>query len=445
MRPVREIDPAFFASDEPFVDHLPLLDAYLARLGRNRPLAGCHVLLVQHQLSNQVTMVRALIELGLRPERLWWLDIPYTSSAAVREYVRSSFGVPREHLSRSRFPVLKPYAPFQHRRAIAMLLDLMAQTGRDAPLLVLDDGAYVLEAIASLAPARRPTRIAIVEQTTRGFIKLAANATLRRAAAGLPLVDVARSSPKRTLEPPFIAMAVCAELSSHLTRHFPDGLRGKCLVLGYGAIGEQVACYVRHHFDIPKEQVHVHDRSPEKSALARRRGYPAWSRDDFNERFSLVVGCSGEASFKVGDAAFLEPGALLVSASSGAVELSRQDFIELADASPSDDIHVVRDGLRPYDVHANLTIQLPDGPVEFVNGGFPVNFSGRRTVCPTEFIQPTPTMMVAAAVQAAESLERNACGVLELEPDFCTWVDPPFRALLGERVEWLLPVPDAAW
>jgi S-adenosylhomocysteine hydrolase len=445
MRPVRAIDPAFFAADEPMGEHLPLLDAYVDSLGGARPLAHCHVLLAQHQLSDQIAMVRALLELGLRPDRFWWLDIPYTSNAAVRDYVCTQFGVAREQLVAAQFRVLEPYAPFQHARAIKMLLDVLATTGPDAPLLILDDGAYLLEAIASLTPARRPKHVAVVEQTTRGFIKIAGNASLQRTAATLPLVDVARSQPKRTLEPPFIAMAVCAALEPHLKKHFRHGLQGRCLVLGYGAIGEQVTCFVRHHFRVPKEQVFVYDRTPAKAELARQRKYPDWPRHDFHVDFQLVIGCSGEASFTVGDAAYLEPGALLVSASSGAVELSRQDFIELAEASPSDDIAIVHEGLDPYDVHADLTIRLPHGSVRFLNGGFPVNFSGRQTVCPTRFIQPTPTMMVAAAVQAAGALGRGTRGVLKLDAGFCDWVDPLFRRTLGARVEWLLPAPDSAW
>jgi hypothetical protein len=326
-----------------------------------------------------------------------------------------------------------------------MLLGVMDAVGRDAPLLVLDDGAYILEAIASLAPARRPTRVAVVEQTTRGFIKLNRNAMLRKVVRGLPLVDVARSTPKRSLEPPFIAMAVCAAMEPHLQRHFVTGLNGPCLVLGYGAIGEQVASFVRHRFGLAKSRVAVYDREPTRLAAAHRRGYPVWSREDLDTRFSLVVGCSGEASFTVGDSAYLAPNALLVSASSGAVELSRQDFIELAEATAGDDVALLHEGVDPNDVHASLGIRLPESVVTFVNGGFPVNFSGRLTVCPTRYIQPTTTMMVAAAIQAVKALEGGGAGVIALEADFCAWLSQAFRELLGDRAAWLEPVPDEAW
>jgi hypothetical protein len=53
-------------------------------------------------------------------------------------------------------------------------------------------------------------------------------------------------------------------------------------------------------------------------------------------------------------------------------------------------------------------------------------------------------MMVAAAVQAG-ALGHATRGVIKLDSSFCHWIDPLYRLMLGERAEWLLPVPDSAW
>jgi hypothetical protein len=90
-------------------------------------------------------------------------------------------------------------------------------------------------------------------------------------------------------------------------------------------------------------------------------------------------------------------------------------------------------------------MRLVDRRVTFVNAGFPVNFNGRLTVCPTRYIQPTPTMMVAASVQAVRALRDGRRGVLELDAAFCDWIDRRFRRILGDRVDWLLPPPNDAW
>jgi hypothetical protein len=440
-RPVDQIPAEFLDPPQEIVERAELLDAWLA-LGHGRPLAGVTAMLIQHQLSDQVPMLRALFALGLAPERTWWLDIPYTSNAALRAYVRDRCQVPADQLGASDYGLLDPYAPFQHRRAVDMMIRILERSPET--LLVLDDGAYVLEALASLRPDRRPKRIAVVEQTTRGFIKLEQSAALRRVARAGPLVDVARSRSKRTLEPPFIAMAVSASLKPHIDRHFGSGFRGPCLVLGYGDIGQHVTAFIRRHFELPKAAVYVHDSSGRRAAVARRRGYPLWDRDG-DVRFQLVVGCSGQASFGIGDHEALDDDALLVSASSGSVELSRQDFIELADAAPSDDIAIRRHGIDVSNVHASIPIDILGRCATFANGGFPVNFTGRLAISPPPYMQPTRVLMVAAAVQAVRALDHDRTGRQELDPCVHDWLEPAFRELLGPREHWLNPPTRDAW
>jgi hypothetical protein len=387
-----------------------------------------------------VPQLAALLTLGLDPRQVHWLDIPYTSHEEVRIHARDVLGVPDRNLARHRYRVLAPYAPYQLSRAIDAVLEI-AREG-NGTLLVLDDGAYAIEALAGLGPHRWPRRIVIVEQTTRGLIKLRNNASMRRVAGLLPVVNVAGSPPKRLLEPPFIAMAICSALKPRLDQLFAQGRRSHCLVLGYGAIGEQVAHWVRKSFGLEYAQVHVYDPDPAKQDKARERKYAFWDRANLVPQFRLVIGCSGEASFSMGDSVYLEDGALLVSASSGSEELSRQSFIELADVSDLDDVQVARGGLDEGNIHADLRIRLVDRQVTFANAGFPVNFDGRLATIPTEFMQPTATMMVAAAVQA---IETEKPGLHDLDPSFCVWIDQRFRTFLGPDVHWLMPPSQEAW
>lgn len=441
MRPIEAIDPEFLEFDSSIPENLPLLDALVSQQRDRQPLAGYTVFLVQHQLANQVPMVKALIDLGVNAGKIHWLDIPYTAHHEVCTFVQNEFNVPSENFSDPDYRALDPYVPYQRRRALECLQRFID----DPPekLLVLDDGAYFLEALSSIHPGRRPARIAIVEQTTRGLIKMQENAALRATGNTVPIVNVAGSVPKRILEPPFIAMAICASLKPHLDDHFAGGgRRCRCLILGYGSIGEQVASFVRRYFGLERDQVYVYDTDSRHIETARDRGFKWWDSEDLNTRFDLVIGCSGRASFKVGDYAYLEDGALLASASSGVVELSRRDFIDLADVSDIDDIEIDRARLDNESIHTDLHFRLVDRTAIFVNAGFPVNFDGRITVVPTRYIQPTPTMMVQAAIQAVATSDR---GLVELDPQFCDWVDGEFRTLLGEKASWLIPPPDEAW
>jgi S-adenosylhomocysteine hydrolase len=412
---------------------MPVLDRWLERFGQDRPLAGVTVLNIQHQLGNHVPQTQALLHLGVAPQDVLWIDIPYTSTPAVREAL-FAFGIPPENFVVSDFHLLGKYAPYQRTRVQRVLRELL--TDPPERLLVLDDGSYMLEALATTRG--RPPFLSIVEQTTRGLIKIEDSAVLERCAREIRIVNVARSKPKTTLEPPFIGLAVTDALRRRFgTTLDPSGTE-RCLVLGYGAVGRQVAAFLQ---GFRPNAVFVHDPVKERMKEAVNDGFRTWGREP-DIRFKLVIGCSGRASFGVGDYVFLEDGAFLASATSGTVELSREDFIELADASPDDDIFIERDGLDESLVHSDLRFHFVDRGATFVNGGFPINFDGRVNCIPAHYIQPTPTMMCAAAVQAMSSATP---GLIDLDPDFCRWVDDDFRAELGEEASLLPGLTACSW
>lgn len=414
--------------DQSIPREMPVLRRYLERGAAKQPLKGVTLLLIQHQLGNQVPQAEALVELGARPQDIYWLDIPYTATPEVRRHLVRRTGIPEGNMFANDYKVLDAYAPYQRRRTA----DVLRRFLKDPPekLVVLDDGAYFVEAM-SLFRKKLP-HVAIVEQTTRGVIKLQQNAALRHTAAQCPLVNVAQSVPKLTLEPPFIGHAVCEALYRKLGDGFRPLPGQRCLVLGYGAIGKEVAASLVQH-GYRRDRVHVYDTDKKKMAAIRREGYRLWARDP-RVRFSLVVGCSGRSSFGIGDYVFLEHGAVLASASSGSVELSREDFIELADTHPADDIFIHRDGMDTSDIHSDLRFNLVDREVTFLNGGFPLNFEGNVNCVPAHYIQPTPTMMVEAAVMAAQAKRK---GNFLLRDSFNRWLRKEFLNELGEEARVL--------
>jgi len=413
------------------VHHLPVLRRWMERAAQEQPLAGVTALMLQHQLGNQVPQTRALLDLGLDPKQLHWIDIPYTSTERVRDEFRK-MGVPAENMVPGDFRLLDNYAPYQRLRVQRYLREL----AKDPPehLLVLDDGSYLIEALASMK--LRLPRISIVEQTTRGIIKMEEDASLEACSREFPIVNVAKSRPKTVLEPPFIGLAVCDALQRKFAHKLTVSPKDRCLVLGYGAIGEQVAEFARTVLGFASDRVHVHDVDEGKMRRAVAAGFRAWNRGERGYRFRLVLGCSGRASFRVGDHVLLEDGAYLASATSGTVELSREQFVELADANDEDDIWIVREGLDERQLHSDLKFHFVGQEATFVNGGFPVNFDGRINCVPMHYIQPTPTMMCAAAVQAVKSDKR---GLEDMEPEFCEWLEDDFRRELGEEESALPP------
>jgi S-adenosylhomocysteine hydrolase len=408
---------------------LPLLDRWLERAAQVRPLEGVTVLNIQHQLGNHVPQTRALIELGVSPSYLHWIEIPYSATPAVRA-VLYGLGIPEKNILVSDFRLLEDYASYQRAR----VQHFLRAVADDPPerLLVLDDGAYMLETLAAM---RRPLpSIAIVEQTTRGLIKIEDNRALAQRAREFRIVNVARSRPKATLEPPFIAIAVTDALAQRAGPLIKPTAGDRCLVLGYGVIGKQVAAFLATQLGFPRSSIHVFDVIAERMRDASADGFRTWTMEE-SVRFHLIVGCSGRASFHAGDYVFLEDGAVLASATSGTVELSREDFIELADAVPDDDIWIDRKELDERRVHSDIHFHFVDRSATFLNGGFPINFDGRVNCVPPHYIQATPTMMCAASVQAVSAA---TTGLIELDPDFCNWLDREFRSELADEAS-LLP------
>ena len=81
----------------PRLKKMKLLSEYVERLRPDQPLAGVTGLFIQHQLGNQVPMTEALIALGLEPNKITWLDVPYTASSRVRHHLTDTCGIPAEN------------------------------------------------------------------------------------------------------------------------------------------------------------------------------------------------------------------------------------------------------------------------------------------------------------------------------------------------------------
>jgi S-adenosylhomocysteine hydrolase len=407
---------------------MPLVKIWVKKKKKHVKLNELTVLLIQHQFLNQIILVKALHKLGVPFENMLWLDIPYTSSKKIRAKLMK-LGIPENNLFVSKYDVTLPYIDYQRARVQKLYAHLLETQPKS--LLVLDDGAYFIEALSTFK--KRLPNICIVEQTARGLIKISDNSTLKFLSRTLPIVDVATSNPKIRVEAPFIGISINSALHESLKNIKEDLQSWKCLVLGYGAVGSNVARFLKDSLTIQKKNTFVFDTEKKRITKARKEGYNIWDRNDFETRFNLVIGCSGRTSFKVGDAIYLENNSILVSASSGSSELSRQEFIELADSSQLDDIIFLKKGIRKKNVHMQLDFSILDKRVTFLNGGFPINFNGVQEGIPNRFIQATILMMLQGSVQAIKALESNRTGIIKLHSGFCKKLCKEFSEELKNR------------
>jgi len=140
-----------------------------------------------------------------------------------------------------------------------------------------------------------------------------------------------------------------------------------------------------------------------------------------------VIGCTGTRSFNIWNYVHLAKRSVLISASSGAAEMAREEFVELAESCKVDDIHIRnRAALRSRDVHSDITLQILDRVVTIANGGFPINFDGRLNRIAAEDIQITVALMLAGALQAVAA---KGTGLLPLDAAGATALVERFRDL----------------
>jgi hypothetical protein len=400
---------------------LPLLDQ-MRDAGVGADFSGVDLLVIQHQLATTVPLVAAFIEDGISLDRVWYVDIPYSTNLEVRTALMELSG-------RDRCPPLfsDPFADYSTAQLLRVTTTLLAMSRRsDArPLLVLDDGAYFFRALVALRAISHPvlehfTHSFVVEQTTRGHRVLEANGAVIHE-LGLRVVSIARTKTKLELEAPFIGPAVAQSVAAKAQLH-RTGRIAKMAILGFGIIGEASARALLRQF--PKAELVIVEELPSRRATAS-----GWIGESHvhqslaeDHDYDLVVGCTGRNSFTLADRHLLADEAILASGSSAAVEFDRAGFVELADAYPNDEVDILdRESTRAMGIHADIRMRLERGHVAtFMNAGFPVNFDGDRLEnLPLAMIQPTRCLMYAGAEQ---SLRQSKAVVTRLDAELDDWI-----------------------
>jgi len=234
---------------------------------------------------------------------------------------------------------------------------------------------------------------------------------------GMPIVSIARSFTKLTIESPFIGGSVARALGRAIT--IGPGSRttfGRTLVIGFGPVGRATVSALA---DLPHANlVDVLDTDIATASAINAAGAEPLHELPAGRSYDLVVGCTGYASFPLYGRFLLADEAVLASGSSGAVEFNREGFIELADADEHDSVEVAdrADTLR-RGIHTTIIIrdnaEGHERVFSFLNAGFPVNFDGAMECVPAVAIQATHGLMLAACHQALRS---RTPGLHSLDP-----------------------------
>lgn len=394
-----------------FPTSMPLLDNFrLTHRRKSDSLANLELLLIQHNLGPFLLRLKAIFDDGLRPERIWLVDIPYSTNERVRQEIPKQFGIPGLQIAPPFRDPIAPYSTLQLRRVEDIVYHL-ANRLPQSRLLVVDDGAYFVRALRNIEEFEPGFtnafrgRTAIVEQTTRGhrYLKQQEYKRLVEHTLEAPVVSIARCRTKTELEAPFIGAAAARGLLKALEC---EGINmndlDRVAIIGFGPVGQAVFRALKHFGH--KGPIQVVDTDEKKHQRIAELGGDPYVSLPKEHKFNLVIGSTGYASFGLKDWECLSNDAYLVSTSSAAVEFNRRQFVDLAELYPDDEIEIVnKEEARKIGIRATLKIRKGERQVAFIHASFPVNFDGRMECLPIRIIQATHTLLYAAGYQALET------------------------------------------
>jgi S-adenosylhomocysteine hydrolase len=390
------------------------------KVSQESALAGAQVLACRHLMASTVaelgTMRTAIPELNF----IEVLGKPYSANrAAVLELIRRHFRINQQSRvvpSRTEYALgsFKDHHRSIARSTVERALEDMPRGNE--PLLVIDDGGALIDAVGQEVLAGRLHRpVVAIEQTTRGLF--AARPFLKERAvrdSGFALVNVGESWAKLNEESGIIAESVLREAREWLW--MLDRLDRSSLsigLIGYGAIGANIASQLGSLGGLwgPRIDLIVYDRNPHKNALAKANSFEVGlTVEEVVARSGVVIAATGSTSINADVASKLNDGTVLISASSGDSEFRGLKDWSLA-VEPL--LPGKAERTRLSGVHDLLVATSSEGrSVYIVNGGFPVNFDGSLDPIAPASIQLTRALMLGAVLQASGAKGTSATSMV---------------------------------
>jgi S-adenosylhomocysteine hydrolase len=420
------IDPGFEAvllADAPIPTSLPLLESVMARVIPQPSLEGTILLACQHLLGSTAAQFTYLNRLGVRWEDMHIVGKPYSTSRIAKMWLEQKGAY--VHPFSLEFPNAGVRTASWFETALADAADDLIgrarerlNDGRDGAgrVLVIDDGGIVIDTLASKR-GLEPHQVVAVEQTTGGVNRLAS----RR--LDFPVVEVAGSTSKLTLEAAQIADSIVKEMSARICR-----IRGQCdladeriLLIGFGAVGAWVASALRAS---GAQSLTIFDNDTRKMAIARAGHYAiALSLRRAIRSSTLIIGCTGERAFPQAYDRDIPADTILCSGSSGNLEfnglVASQVRNRLMHIDKSRFRSVARTAFARVHDDYQSSGRKKQGSFWVANAGFPVNFTGALDPIPTRDIQITRTLMIAGAIQAKGLAGASGLHTFSREYDHC--------------------------
>lgn len=333
--------------------------------------SNCEALMVVHFLPDLGDFLNAFRLVGLQPDHthLFYKQYQYKAKQSLIERL-----------------LLEGYRvrPLDELEEGA-LAGLDAANAGKRRVVIVEDGGYLVPLLHGPLKDHPATVLGAVEQTERGLRNDELLGELR-----FPVLDVARCDVKDRHESPHVGRAIVRNIQNLLPDRALAGMRS--LVIGYGSIGERVAEALRSE----SARVAVYDIRAERLLSALRSGIETDEHlPNLLHKAQLVVGCTGETSLKEEHLSCLQGDGVLVSGSSGRLEI----------------------GVPALDAYAKAKAPVPGAGTEYelepdgrrvllLADGYPVNFHDASSGVPNDVIDVTLSalFLCACALVAGASL-----------------------------------------
>lgn len=365
---------------------LPLVES-LVKSYEGPTLAKTKIMGVQHILETTHAMFRSLYKLGLKPENVALIGKCYSTCQEVyNEMIEDGIYVSSGSFAYSSHRAFDElFAQEVQKFLLDQIEDL--HSGKYDAIILLDDGGKCLSFMKDHFVPN--VLIVGVEQTSSGY------EAIRSQKLTFPVINVARSPLKLSIESPMIAQAAADRLFASLQQR--NLSPNKALIIGGGAIGQ--AMFNRLSSDM---EITLFDINQDINTSHRKLS-------DLIPHFPLIIGCTGKTSIPHHLHQLLSLNTTLVSVSSADREF--------------DAVHLRR--LLPE--NHNCLIDLKINSLLLIHGGFPVNFDGKRENIEPGLIQLTIALITAGILQARKNGTGLASGILNLHHEYEAKVENEFK------------------
>ncbi len=333
---------------------IPALSALQAQHEKAQPFKDTKILVLQHLYASTQSILDAAVACGAKAADITVMGKPYSGSMKVAgSMVDKGYQLVVPSLHQSEFSDHEG-----HMDAIVteQVTRLLAESGPEQKILVLDDGGHTAKIVHEHFGAHAH-RFAFVEQTQRGAT--AVKDVAARVTGGLksPVVNVAESRAKKDHESPSIGYSVWKETKAILDKLETQGaaVPKSATVLGYGAVGSQVAKELRD----AGYAVHVFDPDPARMQKAVADGCTAHAdKGDALGHGNVLVSATGRTAVTLDDVKKLPKQAVLINAASANNELNATNLLTLQLLSANALMGTVRIGPKGVEIPRSLVTQV---------------------------------------------------------------------------------------